>query len=239
MSIKYTDSSPASAAPSFRARPANLVQRTLGRAASDQDRRFKDVSRSDSGCRSIPDQPASPPDILPRLGAGQPEAARELVDRYRVPIRALARNFTRDSADIDDAVQEVFVALWKNATKFDPTQSPEGAFVNLIARRRLIDFYRRKKRQIETIDDEPRFDVMPDRRAHEAEARVEAKLTAPVLGQLRAREREALLLSVYLGMSHTEIARHVNRPLGTVKTHIRRGLKRVREALDSVGSDAS
>ena len=235
MTLKTFNSRTASAIRGRNHRASRPLNGVHDRSPSDLIRRTSD---STAACRSDQKRPSPQPDILPRLSAGDPEAARDLVDRYRAPIRSLARNFSRDSADIEDAMQEVFLALWRNAAKFDAAKSPEGAFVNLIARRRLIDLYRRKKRQVETVHYESQLEVVPDHRARNAEIRVEAQLTAPVLETLRAKQREALLLSVYMGMSHTEIARHVDRPLGTVKTHIRRGLKRVREALEGVESYA-
>ncbi len=216
-----------------RALPSRLRLRACDRRSADQNRQTKSAAQPGVPCTTAKDKPEPPSDLLPRLAADQPGAFQDLVDRYGALVRSLAHNFTRESADIDDAAQEVFLALWKNAPKYDPAKSPESAFVSLIARRRLIDLYRRQKRRLETVDNEPEFETVADRRARDAEIQVEANLTAPVLGQLRTKEREALLLSVCLGMSHSEIARHVNRPLGTVKTHIRRGLQRIREAIEA------
>ncbi len=240
MNTKIPDPRFAPTLQNSRVRPSRRRQRACDRRAADQNRQAADQNRQAKSaarlgvpCTPAQDKPEPTSNLLPRLAANQPGAFRELVDRYGGLVRSLAHNFTRESADIDDAAQEVFLALWKNASKYDPAKSPESAFVSLIARRRLIDLYRRQKRRLETVDDEPEFESLADRRARDAEIQVEAKLTAPVLDQLRSREREALLMSVCLGMSHSEIARHVNRPLGTVKTHIRRGLQRIREALEA------
>ena len=175
----------------------------------------------------------SRPDVLPRLGASEPGAAQECYERYSPLVRSLARNYTSDPTEAEDAVQEVFLTLWKNASKFDPSKSPESAFVNMIARRRLIDFYRHKQRRPQHAGDETELETMPDRRALDFETRTEARLASRHLKVLDSRQREALLMSTYLGMSHSEIAREMEKPLGTVKTYIRRGLMRVREALES------
>ncbi len=170
-------------------------------------------------------------DILPRVGAGDPAAAQELMDRYGGLVWSLARRHTRSPADAEDAVQEIFLALWKNAARFDASRASEPTFVTMIARRRLIDLHRYRERRPQTDGAEADFDTLADVRAEQIENRAEARLAARALGQLRPEEREVILLSTYHGMSHSEIASHVEMPLGTVKTYIRRGLMRVREAL--------
>ena len=174
-------------------------------------------------------------DILPRLSAGDPGAAEECLDRYGALVWSLARRHTRVAAEAEDAVQEIFLSLWKNASRFDRSKASEPAFITMIAKRRLIDLYRRKERRPEATTVESELDRIPDLRANEIEDRAEARLAARALERLQPKEREAVLLSTYQGMSHSEIATHMELPLGTVKTYIRRGLIRVREMLESGG----
>lgn len=175
-------------------------------------------------------------DILARLGAGDPGAAEECLDRYGALVWSLARRHTRVAAEAEDAVQEIFLSLWKNAARFDPAKASEPAFVTMIARRRLIDLHRRRQRRPEGSVAETELETMPDLRAGEIENRAEASLAARAIERLRPQERQAVLLSVYEGMSHSEISTHMELPLGTVKTYIRRGLIRVREMLASGGA---
>ena len=174
-------------------------------------------------------------DILPRLSAGEPGAAEECLRRYQPLIWSLARRHTRVASEAEDAVQEIFLALWKNAGRFDPAKASESTFVTMIARRRLIDLHRRKERRPESKTVESEFDLMPDSRSGVIESRAEASQAARAIAQLRSREREAVLLSIHQGMSHSEISAHMDMPLGTVKTYIRRGLMRVREMLAEGG----
>ncbi len=174
-------------------------------------------------------------DILPRLGAGEPGAAEECLDRYGALVWSLARRHTRVAAEAEDAVQEIFLSLWKNASRFDPSKASEPAFITMIAKRRLIDLHRRKERRPEGSVAETELETMPDLRAGEIENRAEARLATRAIERLQPKEREAILLSVYQGMSHSEIATHMELPLGTVKTYIRRGLMRVREMLATDG----
>lgn len=173
--------------------------------------------------------------ILQRLGAGDPRAAEECLDRYGPLVWSLARRHSRVASEAEDAVQEIFLALWKNASRFDPAKASEATFVTMLARRRLIDLHRHKERRPESKTVEPEFDLMPDLRSGEVEARAEAHQVGRVIERLKPKEREAVALSVYQGMSHSEISTHMQIPLGTVKTYIRRGLTRVREVLASGG----
>ena len=170
-------------------------------------------------------------DVLPRVSAGDPGAIEECLDRYGGLVWSLARRHTRMRGEAEDAVQEIFLALWKNAERFDANKASEAAFVTMIARRRLIDLHRRSTRRPEatTITSEP--ETMADTRLGQIEHRAEAQLAARAIERLKPKEREAVLLSVYHGMSHGEISNHMALPLGTVKTYVRRGLMRVREML--------
>lgn len=171
-------------------------------------------------------------DILPRLAAGEPGAAEQCMDRYGALVWSIARRHTRHAAEAEDAVQEAFLSLWKNAARFDPEKASEAAFVTMIARRRLIDLHRRKERRPEGATVESELETFRDARAESIEDRAEVVLATRALNRLQPKEREAVLLSVYEGLSHSEISTRMDLPLGTVKTYIRRGLQRVRDLLE-------
>lgn len=170
-------------------------------------------------------------DILPRLHDGDPRAAEECIDRYGGLVWSLARRYHATTADAEDAVQEVFLALWKNAERFDPEVASETTFVAMIARRRLIDLLRKRKRRIDTTGLDGKSEQIPGVRGEQVEAVAEAALAARALATLDEKERRVVVLSTCHGMSHGQIARHTGLPLGTVKTYVRRGLERVRAAL--------
>lgn len=182
-----------------------------------------------------PDPPRDEP-LLPRVAAGDGMAIGEVVDRYRGLVWSLARRLGVRPADADDAVQEVFIDLWKSAGRFDPSIASEKTFVATIARRRLIDRQRRAARRPEDVE-LPSPEVLASEadgriEAPQIEARVEASLAGRAIARLRPEERRALLLNVYHGYSHSQIADRTGLPLGTVKTYVRRGLIRVRELLE-------
>ncbi|MEM8866609.1 MAG: sigma-70 family RNA polymerase sigma factor, partial [Planctomycetota bacterium] len=83
--------------------------------------------------------------VLPRIASGDQQAVEECLDRYGGLVWSLASRYCRGAIDTDDAVQEVFIALWKSADRYDPEIASEPTFVTMISRRRLIDMLRRKR----------------------------------------------------------------------------------------------
>ncbi len=172
------------------------------------------------------------PPILHRIAVGEAAAVQECIDRYGGLVQSLARRFCGHRDEVDDAVQEVFIDLWRKAARYDPALSAEIAFVTMIARRRLIDHSRRRK---EVASAGRADDELPGKMSAAGEARVEicdeADHAAKALAKLRPEQQRVLKLAIYDGLSHEQIANATELPLGTVKTHVRRGLARVRELL--------
>ncbi len=177
------------------------------------------------------------PSLLERVAAGDPAAVDSCLERYRGLVWSLARRFVNNHADAEDAVQEIFIDLWRHAGRFDAALSPESAFITTVARRRLIDRNRRRARRQETVP----FAAEPagsERSAAESLAtHEEAGHARGLLEQLRPEQRQVLELTFDGGMSQQEIAAATKLPLGTVKTHARRGLMRLRQLLESAAPD--
>lgn len=175
-----------------------------------------------------------PESILQRIAAGEAGAVQECIDQYGNLVWSIARRFTAAAADAEDAVQEVFLDLWKSAARFDPARASETTFVAMIARRRLIDLLRRSESR-------PKLAVMPEHfdaaseEFQRLEDSIEANSAARAFATLKPEQRRVLLLSIYQGMSHGEIVEATGIPLGTVKSHIRRGLVEVRRKLNIEG----
>ena len=168
--------------------------------------------------------------ILRRISTGDRAAVEEAIDAYGGLIWSLARRLCPNRADAEDAVQEIFIDLWKSAGRFDETLSSETTFIAMVARRRLIDRLRRAGRMPHT--EELSADLVDHSRLdRQVEINAEAALAAQAMSQLRPEQQQVLKLSIYQGLSHQEIARATGLPLGTVKTHARRGLLHIREAL--------
>jgi len=176
--------------------------------------------------------------LLPRIADGDQDAVPTFLDRYDGLVWSLARRLLPNRADAEEAVQEIFVDIWKNASRFDEALGSETTFVAMIARRRLIDKRRRLGRAPATAsinDTAPPRAV--DERADATDNAEEAKRALSALDQLKPEQQEVLRLAVVQGLSHTQVAEATGMPLGTVKTHVRRGLMRIREALERQGAD--
>jgi RNA polymerase sigma-70 factor (ECF subfamily) len=172
--------------------------------------------------------------ILERVARGESRAVQDCIDRYGALVWSLARRQLGSSLDAEDAVQEIFIELWKSAGRFDAAKSSEAGFIAMVARRRIIDRLRQRGRMpdLEALDD--RHDVVPDPRpALDPETHAEAALAARALDQLRPQQKQVLELLIQEGLTHEQVAQNTGMPLGTVKTHARRGLIRLREILTS------
>ena len=169
--------------------------------------------------------------LLPRIAEGDRSAIRDCIERYGGLVWSLARRAAHN--DAEDAVQEIFLDLWKSAARFDESAGSEITFVATIARRRLVDRRRQRQRRPET---ESLGEGSTEARSVHStspppEMGAEAALAARALDQLRPEQRQVLILTTCHGLSHEEVATSMGMPLGTVKAHARRGLIRVREAL--------
>lgn len=158
------------------------------------------------------------------------------MDAYGGFVWSLARRYTSNLADAEDANQEIFLEIWKSAARYDRAMGKETTFIATIARRRLIDRVRAANREPVT---EPYEETLPDDSAaadDDAGAiAVDMANAERVLATLAPAQREVLLLGIVEGMTQQEIATATGKPLGTVKTQMRRGLKRLREIAETAG----
>lgn len=169
--------------------------------------------------------------LLAEVATGDSKAFEELTKKYGNLIWSIARRYLSNQAEAEDAVQEIFLALWQSASRFDANKGSEITFIATIARRRLIDGLRKnnKHKILQSIDDAISNDVFKQKSNLEKNA--ELSLAIGILETLEKKDQELLSLSIYQGYSHVEIAKLLNLPLGTVKTKIRRNLMKIREKI--------
>ena len=169
--------------------------------------------------------------LLAEVATGDSKAFEELTKKYGNLIWSIARRYLSNQAEAEDAVQEIFLALWQSASRFDANKGSEITFIATIARRRLIDGLRKnnKHKILQSIDDSISNDVFQQKSNLEKNA--ELSLAIGILETLEKKDQELLSLSIYQGYSHVEIAKILNLPLGTVKTKIRRNLMKIREKI--------
>jgi len=175
-----------------------------------------------------------PDSLLQRIARGDREAVPQCIDRYGGLVWSLARRMAPRGDDPEDAVQEIFIDLWKNADRYDPNRGEETVFVAMIARRRLID----RRRKVDRTPDFSSLDAVaePGDGRIDQERETDAALAARAMTELEPQQRKMLTLSLKLGLSHGEIAEVTGTALGTVKSHIRRGLISLREQLTRNGN---
>ena len=179
---------------------------------------------------------AEPLSLLQRVGAGDTGAMLACMERFRGLIWSLVRRSCSNAADAEDVVKEIFISVWRSAHRFDPTIASESTFVSVIARRRLIDRTRQRMRRPApgSIIQDVELDrnELPRCQIKEAGAIAHVAMEKP-----RPEQHQVLHLSIECGCSHEQIATSTGLPLGTVKTHARRGLQKLRDALIESGID--
>jgi RNA polymerase sigma-70 factor (ECF subfamily) len=176
------------------------------------------------------EDPAPTASLFERMTAGDSAAVKECMDNYGSLVWTLARRFSKSAADAEDACQEIFLEIWKSAARYDPAMGKETTFIATIARRRLIDRARASRRRPETEEYDDTLSVDPETADQNSGAvAVDVAAAERALAQLGEEQRTILLLGIVEGMTHSEIATATGKPLGTVKTQMRRGLIRLRE----------
>lgn len=174
---------------------------------------------------------AVPLTLLQRVAAADAAAVDECLSTYSGLVWSLARRWCSRHEDAEDAVQDIFIEIWRVAGTYNPEFGSESNYIAMIAKRRLIDRYRRRGREIETtLFVEESVSAEAD---HEKQAEIseEVERARGYMRELRPEEQRVLELAINDGLSQSEIAHATDLPLGTVKTHSRRGLVRLRELL--------
>lgn len=159
---------------------------------------------------------------------------KECLDRYGALVWSVVRKAWVDVATVEDLVQEIFIEVWSSAERFDPERASEATFIATIARRRVIDRRRRVGRRpdFESVED---VEVgIEDDALSSVDVGDDARQARAALDELRPEQRKVILMSVVEGLTHPEIASATGLPLGTVKSHIRRGLEHTAKRLRSM-----
>lgn len=163
---------------------------------------------------------------------------QECIDRFGDLVWSVALRLSPTRADAEDAVQDVFVDLWRSADRFDPAVATEATFVVMIARRRLIDRLRRASRRVNPAPFGEADPASTSAQIDRASMSEDAAIALKAIEHLSPEQQTALRLSIQHGCSHSQIAEITGTPLGTVKTNIRRGLIRVREIIEASRASA-
>lgn len=179
--------------------------------------------------------------ILQQVAANSQSAMDECLERYGGLVWTIVKRRCPNQTDAEDVVQEVFMDVWKSAHRYNPEIAEESTFIAMITRRRLID---RSRRQQRAIDAAPLAESLEPGREETRAADIndEAAHIRALMKQLGDDERRVIELAIDHGLSQSQIAEQTKIPLGTVKSHARRGMMRLRSLVglpdDPVKGDA-
>jgi len=199
-----------------------------------------DVAPSEKSMTSAVDrEPGAPSDVDLMLGiqSGDADALSQLYDRYSGIMKALILRIIHNETEADDLLQEVFMEIWNQAKNFSAEKGKPLGWMVTLTRRRAIDALRKKQAYARA---EERLQAEPERQPlawveNATEKDIEAGdtrvLMAKVINSLPEAQQQVIELAFFQGMSQREIAFHTNIPLGTVKTRLELGLKKIYDGL--------
>src|ERR1700736_457980 len=199
-----------------------------------------DVATSEKSTTSAVElEPGAPSDVDLMLGIqrGDADALSQLYDRYNGIMKALILRIIHNDAGADDLLQEVFMEIWNQAKNFSAAKGKPLGWMVTLTRRRAIDALRKTQAYARA---EERFQAEPEQQPlawvqNTTEKDIEAgdtrALMAKVINSLPEAQQQVIELAFFQGMSQREIASNTNIPLGTVKTRLELGLKKIYDGL--------
>ena len=182
------------------------------------------------------DEVSSDAALVHRLLQRDVSAFEQLYDRHSRIVYAMVLRILQQTSTAEEVVQDVFLQLWRNASRY---QSARGAFVPwllTLARNRALDHLRlkseRQRRREDQTEEPPPIATSPEYEAALDEKR-RAERVRSLIGSLNPQQKKAIEMAYFEGLSHSEIAAALKEPLGTVKSWIRNGLLRLKEGLQA------
>jgi RNA polymerase sigma-70 factor (ECF subfamily) len=176
--------------------------------------------------------------LVELAGSGDPAALEALYDRYGSAAYSLALRILTDQALAEQVVQEVFLSLWRDARRFDPSRGTVGTYLLSMTHHRSVESvrlqenlrHRPEPRKALALETDPLAGTDPDLEASERRSRVRVALAAQPEPQ-----RDALVLAYFGGYTQREIASLLGVPLDTVKTRMAAGMRRLKDDLREAG----
>ncbi len=170
---------------------------------------------------------------------GNADAFEVVFDRHAGAAFSLAHRMCGARSRAEDVVQEAFLSLWRSGVRYDRTRGSVRSLVLSVVHNRAIDVIRREMaRDARDVRDETLFERMqaPERTDAEVERRDDASRVRSALSELPADQRHVIELAYFGGFTHSQIAKMLELPSGTVKGRMRLGLSKLRLSFDGAGS---
>ena len=176
--------------------------------------------------------------LLAAVARSDEAALAELYDRFGRMAYGLALRVLRDSALAEDAVQDAFLNVWRSAENFRADRAKASTWVLTFVHRRAVDLVRREERRRTEPEEAAPVPSAPGA-DEDAERRSKREVVQDALRQLPPEQREAIELAYYGGYTQSELAERLGEPLGTIKSRMFAGLRRLRALLDEAGFEAA
>ncbi|GAA4676622.1 sigma-70 family RNA polymerase sigma factor [Streptomyces youssoufiensis] len=172
-------------------------------------------------------------ELLEQVAQGDQEAFAHVYDAVAGPVLGLVRRVLCDPAQSEEVTQEVLVEVWRTAARFQADRGSAMTWVMTLAHRRAVDRVRSAQARVDREERVARLDHTPafDDVTEQVESRLEREQVRRCLGGLTERQRQAVTLAYYRGLTYREVAELLKLPLGTIKTRMRDGLIRLRDCL--------
>jgi RNA polymerase sigma-70 factor (ECF subfamily) len=180
-------------------------------------------------------------DLIERLARGDLAALDALYTRYSRPVFSLALRVLGNTDDAEEVTQDVFERVWRHAPSFDNARGRFGTWLMSMTHHVAVDTVRKRQRRPQSVEGEAAEQatrVLADMRSDVVETTMRSMQAEQVRNALRslpAPQQQAIEMAYFGGLSHLEIAAKLGDPLGTVKARIRRGMDRLRSALEGFG----
>lgn len=178
-------------------------------------------------------KPPSKEALLGRIATGDESAFSALYDDVAPRVLGLIRRLLIDHAQSEEVAQEVFLEIWQTASRFDESKGGASTWILTMAHRRAVDRIRSSQSardrdtKVGIRDFAPEYDHV----AESVEVKIEHERVKQAMSQLTELQRQAVTLAYYGGYSHSEVAKMLSVPIGTVKTRLRDGMIRLRDHL--------
>jgi RNA polymerase sigma-70 factor, ECF subfamily len=169
-------------------------------------------------------------DLLLSVAGGDRGAFRRLYEATREKLYGICWGMLRDRERANDVFQEVFLKIWEKAARYDPAKGEAMSWMVTLARRCVLDAMRREGAPMVALDD-----IDPDSAAlaiaPQSAAAGSGRDLRRCLDRLQPEQAKSIILAYAYGLTHEELAREMAKPLGTVKSWVRRGLAELKDCL--------